>query len=115
MSYMNHSGDAVRSVADFYKLPLGSVLVAYDELDFPAGGVRLRQGGGAAGHHCLPDGIAHLGDAVWRTLLTAFPLSGIKWPRPLWPPAHPPCLSRTTPAGKSSSSYATSTEPRGSL
>src|SRR5919198_1031077 len=41
MSYMNRSGDAVRSVADFYKVPVGSVLVAYDELDFPAGVVRL--------------------------------------------------------------------------
>src|ERR1700719_3737726 len=46
MSYMNHSGDPVRSVASFYKVPVESVLVAYDELDFPAGGVRLKQGGG---------------------------------------------------------------------
>jgi PTH1 family peptidyl-tRNA hydrolase len=66
MSYMNHSGDAVRSVADFYKLPLGSLLVAYDELDFPAGVVRLKQGGGAAGHNGMRDVIAHMGDAFWR-------------------------------------------------
>ena len=66
MSYMNHSGDPVRSVADFYKLPIGSVLVAYDELDFPAGVVRLRQGGGAAGHNGVRDVIAHMGDAFWR-------------------------------------------------
>jgi peptidyl-tRNA hydrolase, PTH1 family len=66
MSYMNRSGDAVRSVADFYKLPLGSLLVAYDELDFPAGVVRLRQGGGAAGHNGMRDVIAHMGDAFWR-------------------------------------------------
>jgi len=51
MSYMNHSGEAVRSVATFYKIPLGSILVAYDELDFPPGVVRLKQGGGAAGHN----------------------------------------------------------------
>jgi peptidyl-tRNA hydrolase, PTH1 family len=63
---MNRSGDAVRSVADFYKLPLGSLLVAYDELDFPAGVVRLRQGGGAAGHNGMRDVIAHMGDAFWR-------------------------------------------------
>src|SRR5438105_2129965 len=48
MSYMNRSGDPVRSVADYYKVPVESVLVAYDELDFPAGVVRLKQGGGAA-------------------------------------------------------------------
>jgi PTH1 family peptidyl-tRNA hydrolase len=66
MSYMNHSGDPVRSVATFYKVPIESVLVAYDELDFPAGVVRLRQGGGAAGHNGLRDVIAQMGDAFWR-------------------------------------------------
>jgi peptidyl-tRNA hydrolase, PTH1 family len=66
MSYMNHSGDPVRSVASFYKFPLESILVAYDELDFPAGVVRLRQGGGAAGHNGMRDVIAQMGDAFWR-------------------------------------------------
>jgi len=66
MNYMNHSGDPVRSVASFYKVPLESILVAYDELDFPAGVVRLRQGGGAAGHNGLRDVIAQMGDAFWR-------------------------------------------------
>jgi len=66
MSYMNHSGEAVRSVATFYKIPLGSILVAYDELDFPPGVVRLKQGGGAAGHNGMRDVIAQMGDAFWR-------------------------------------------------
>src|ERR1700680_1342332 len=66
MSYMNHSGDPVRSVASFYKVPIESVLVAYDELDFPAGVVRLKQGGGAAGHNGMRDVIAQRGDAFWR-------------------------------------------------
>jgi PTH1 family peptidyl-tRNA hydrolase len=66
MNYMNHSGDAVQSIASFYKVPLGSILVAYDELDFPAGVVRLRQGGGAAGHNGLRDVIAQMGDGFWR-------------------------------------------------
>jgi peptidyl-tRNA hydrolase, PTH1 family len=66
MSYMNHSGDPVRSVATFYKVPLEAILVAYDELDFPAGVVRLRQGGGAAGHNGLRDVIAQMGDNFWR-------------------------------------------------
>ncbi|TLZ50182.1 MAG: peptidyl-tRNA hydrolase [Gammaproteobacteria bacterium] len=38
----------------------------YDELDFPAGVVRLKQGGGAAGHNGMRDVIAHMGDAFWR-------------------------------------------------
>jgi peptidyl-tRNA hydrolase, PTH1 family len=66
MNYMNNSGDAVRSVSSFYKVPVESVLVAYDELDFPAGVVRLRQGGGAAGHNGLRDVIAQMGDGFWR-------------------------------------------------
>jgi peptidyl-tRNA hydrolase, PTH1 family len=66
MNYMNHSGDAVQSVASFYKVPLESILVAYDELDFPAGVVRLKEGGGAAGHNGLRDVIAQMGDGFWR-------------------------------------------------
>jgi len=66
MGYMNHSGDAVRSVASFYKVPLDAILVAYDELDFPPGAVRLQQGGGAAGHNGMRDVIAHMGDGFWR-------------------------------------------------
>jgi len=65
-SYMNHSGDPVRSIASFYKVPVESILVAYDELDFPAGVVRLRQGGGAAGHNGMRDVIAQMGDGFWR-------------------------------------------------
>jgi PTH1 family peptidyl-tRNA hydrolase len=66
MNYMNRSGDPVRSVASFYKVPLASILVAYDELDFTAGVVRLRMGGGAAGHNGMRDVIAQMGDAFWR-------------------------------------------------
>ena len=66
MSYMNHSGDPVRSVASFYKVPVSQILVAYDELDFAAGVVRLKLGGGAAGHNGMRDVIAQLGDGFWR-------------------------------------------------
>ena len=66
MSYMNHSGDPTRSVASFYRVPLESVLVAYDDLDFPPGVVRLKQGGGAAGHNGMRDVIAQMGDGFWR-------------------------------------------------
>lgn len=66
MNYMNHSGDAVRSVASFYKLPVEALLVAYDDMDFPPGVVRLKQGGGAAGHNGMRDVIAQMGDDFWR-------------------------------------------------
>lgn len=66
MSFMNNSGGPVHSVAGFYKLPVDSLLVAYDELDFPPGDIRLKQGGGAAGHNGIRDIIAQMGDQFWR-------------------------------------------------
>lgn len=66
MTYMNRSGGPVRSLATFYKLPVDSVLVAYDELDFPPGIVRLRQGGGTGGHLGMKDLIPKLGEEFWR-------------------------------------------------
>jgi PTH1 family peptidyl-tRNA hydrolase len=66
ISFMNHSGDPTRSLATFYKVPVESLLVAYDELDFAPGTVRLKQGGGAAGHNGMRSMIAQMGDAFWR-------------------------------------------------
>jgi peptidyl-tRNA hydrolase, PTH1 family len=69
MSFMNRSGGPVHSVAGFYKIPAESMLVAYDELDFPPGVVRLKLGGGAAGHNGMRDVIAQMGDQFWRLRL----------------------------------------------
>ncbi|MFI4886668.1 MAG: aminoacyl-tRNA hydrolase [Steroidobacterales bacterium] len=66
MTYMNLSGQSVRSVAGFYRIAPQSILVAHDELDFPPGVVRLKEGGGAGGHNGLRDIMAQLGDAFWR-------------------------------------------------
>ncbi|MGH8202870.1 MAG: aminoacyl-tRNA hydrolase [Steroidobacteraceae bacterium] len=66
MTYMNLSGQSVRSVAGFYRIAPQSILVAHDELDFPPGTVRLKEGGGAGGHNGLRDLIAQLGDDFWR-------------------------------------------------
>jgi PTH1 family peptidyl-tRNA hydrolase len=65
-SYMNRSGGPVASVAHFYKVSAGEILVAYDELDFPPGVARLKLGGGAAGHHGVRDIAAHIGSEFWR-------------------------------------------------
>ncbi len=66
MTYMNLSGQSVRSVAGFYRIPPQSILVAHDELDFPPGVIRLKEGGGAGGHNGLRDIMAQLGDGFWR-------------------------------------------------
>jgi peptidyl-tRNA hydrolase, PTH1 family len=68
-TFMNRSGASIRAVCDFYKVLPAEVLVAHDELDLPAGTVRLKQGGGAGGHNGLKDSIAHIGESFWRLRL----------------------------------------------
>jgi peptidyl-tRNA hydrolase, PTH1 family len=65
-SFMNRSGGPVGSIAGFYKVPVEEILVGYDEMDFDPGDVRLRQGGGAAGHNGIRDVLTHVGEAFWR-------------------------------------------------
>jgi PTH1 family peptidyl-tRNA hydrolase len=58
---MNLSGQAIRAVTDWYKLPPESVLVIYDDMDLPLGKIRLRLSGSAGGHNGMKSAIAHLG------------------------------------------------------
>jgi PTH1 family peptidyl-tRNA hydrolase len=61
MTFMNRSGQAVGALMRFFRIPLEEVLVVHDELDLPAGTVRLKKGGGHGGHNGLRDLISHLG------------------------------------------------------
>lgn len=65
-TFMNESGRSVRVFCDFYKIPLSDFLVVHDELDLEPGVVKLKQGGGVAGHNGLRDIAAHLGRNFWR-------------------------------------------------
>jgi PTH1 family peptidyl-tRNA hydrolase len=60
-TFMNHSGQAVRALTDYYKIAPENILVAYDELDLPPGVARLKAGGGHGGHNGIRDMIRHLG------------------------------------------------------
>ncbi|MCG6897706.1 MAG: aminoacyl-tRNA hydrolase [Thiocapsa sp.] len=86
-TYMNRSGQSIAAVARYFAIPPEQILIAHDELDLAVGQVRLKQGGGHAGHNGLRDtigalasrdfwrlriGIAHPGD---RTLVTGYVLS----------------------------------------
>ncbi len=53
MSFMNISGGPVVGVRDFFKVPTERIVVVHDELDLPYGALRLKQGGGTAGHNGL--------------------------------------------------------------
>jgi PTH1 family peptidyl-tRNA hydrolase len=52
-TYMNESGGPVSGLAQFFRIPPERVLVVHDELDLPFGEVRLKLGGGEAGHNGL--------------------------------------------------------------
>ena len=58
--FMNHSGQAVRALVDYYKVSVENLLVAYDDLDLPPGTIRLKKGGGHGGHNGMRDIFRHL-------------------------------------------------------
>jgi PTH1 family peptidyl-tRNA hydrolase len=68
-SYMNHSGQPVRGLLDYYRLRTSELLVAHDEIDLPPGTVRLKEGGGHGGHNGLRDIVRHCGADFLRLRL----------------------------------------------
>jgi PTH1 family peptidyl-tRNA hydrolase len=67
-TYMNCSGEAVAAVARYYRVDPGRLLVAVDDADLPLGELRLRPGGGTAGHHGLESVEQHLGTQEYARL-----------------------------------------------
>jgi len=98
-TFMNNSGDAVGAAMRYYKLSPADLVVIHDELDLDAGRVKVKAGGGSAGHngirsiaaHIGPDfhrlriGIAHPGDkqAVIGHVLNNFAKSDKAWLDPM--------------------------------
>jgi peptidyl-tRNA hydrolase, PTH1 family len=69
-TFMNLSGEAVSRVVNFYKIPIESILIIHDELDFPPGIARLKKGGSANGHNGVQNIIDQLGNNnFWRLRL----------------------------------------------
>jgi PTH1 family peptidyl-tRNA hydrolase len=67
-TYMNLSGQAVQSLARFYRVPLDRLLVAHDDLDLPLGSLRIRPGGGPGGQKGVASTIERLGSAGFARL-----------------------------------------------
>jgi PTH1 family peptidyl-tRNA hydrolase len=65
-TYMNESGRAVAEAAHFYKLTPDAVIVFHDEIELPPGKVRVKIGGGIAGHNGLRSVTAHIGNDYRR-------------------------------------------------
>ena len=68
-TYMNDSGRAVQEAAHFHRIDLGDIVVLHDELDLAPGKLRLKTGGGNAGHNGLRSITAHLGNEYVRVRL----------------------------------------------
>ena len=69
-SFMNASGRAVQMLAGFFKIQPEEILVVHDELDFPPGVAKMKQGGGIAGHNGLRDISQRIGSHdYWRLRL----------------------------------------------
>jgi PTH1 family peptidyl-tRNA hydrolase len=70
MTYMNDSGDSVQAAAAFFKVPVQDITAFHDELDLVAGKLRVKKGGGAAGHNGLRSMDRMLGSPdYWRVRL----------------------------------------------
>jgi PTH1 family peptidyl-tRNA hydrolase len=70
LTYMNDSGASVQAAAAFYKLPPEAIIVFHDEIDLVPGKVRVKRGGGAAGHNGLRSLDRMLGTSdYWRVRL----------------------------------------------
>ncbi len=65
-TYMNESGRAVAEAAHFYKLPVADITVFHDEIELPPGKVRVKVGGGIAGHNGLRSISEHIGNDYRR-------------------------------------------------
>ncbi|MGE7417655.1 aminoacyl-tRNA hydrolase [Methylobacterium tarhaniae] len=69
LTFMNESGRAVAEAQRFYKIPLEDVVVFHDELDLAPAKLRVKKGGGNAGHNGLRSITAQCGNEYWRARL----------------------------------------------
>lgn len=79
MTYMNESGRAVGPLLSYYKLAPEDLIVVHDDMDIPAGTVRIRKKGSAGGHNGIKSVLAHVGDEHFARVRI-----GIGRPLPGW-------------------------------
>ena len=61
VTYMNLSGEAVRAISDYYKIPSEDIIIIFDDTTLDVGRMRIRKKGSAGGHNGIKSIIAHLG------------------------------------------------------
>ncbi|MGH7801361.1 MAG: aminoacyl-tRNA hydrolase [Thermodesulfobacteriota bacterium] len=62
-TFMNRSGEAISEAAEFFKIPAKDIIVVYDEMDLSLGSIKVKVGGGSAGHKGIQSIINSLGDS----------------------------------------------------
>ncbi len=78
-TYMNESGQAIGPLMNFYKLGAEDLIVVHDDMDIPAGTIRIRKKGSAGGHNGIKSVLAHVGDEHFARVRI-----GIGRPMPGW-------------------------------
>ncbi|KYH28644.1 MULTISPECIES: aminoacyl-tRNA hydrolase [Clostridium] len=64
-TYMNLSGESVKEISDFYKIPNENIIIIYDDISLDVGRLRIREKGSAGGHNGIKSIIASLGSDVF--------------------------------------------------
>lgn len=83
LTYMNRSGEAVVRFRDYFRIDNSKVVVVHDDLDLPAGRIKIVNRGGAGGHNGIRSLISHLGDDFVRVKIgIGRPLAGEDRPAP---------------------------------
>ncbi|WP_211652813.1 aminoacyl-tRNA hydrolase [Planococcus alpniumensis] len=82
LTYMNLSGECIGPLMDYYNVDMEDIVAIYDDLDLPAGQLRLRQKGSAGGHNGIKSLIQHLGTQQFNRMRIGIsrPPAGMKVP-----------------------------------
>ncbi len=67
-TFMNHSGESVKTITDWFSLNSSSLLVIHDDMDIPFGELRFKEGGGSGGHKGIESIVEHLGTKDFKRL-----------------------------------------------
>lgn len=67
-TFMNHSGQAVAAVCQYYRITIEGILIVHDDLDLPCGTIRFKTDGGHGGHNGLRDIMHHLNGRQFHRL-----------------------------------------------
>lgn len=68
MTYMNLSGESIREVLNFYKIPNENIIIIYDDISLQVGKIRIREKGSAGGHNGIKSIIANLNSEVFTRI-----------------------------------------------